>query len=170
MPRPIQDPGHDFLSYPLYAICVVTYIKDDLKNWKFNVIKWWQHILSEYGTIWWPIYVPYRIKSSKSSSQELSLTDKGGFIKNYLTMLIMEAMQWYSLRENGFNRPASIFLKKEEEKKRNSIAKRMKKELHFSEIFRKPAWISIALFWMGIGGLSLWCLPHRLGMKATFLR
>ena len=27
-------------------------------------------------------------------------------------MLIMEAMQWYSLRAKGFNRPASVLRKK----------------------------------------------------------
>lgn len=55
---------------------------------------------------------PYRIKTSKSSSQELSLCDKGGFIKNYLTMFIMEAMQWYNLRGKGFNRQANVLRKK----------------------------------------------------------
>lgn len=47
-------------------------------------------------------FVPYRIKNSKSSSLELSLADKGEFIKNYLTTLIIEAMQWYSLRKKMF--------------------------------------------------------------------
>lgn len=39
-------------------------------------------------------------------------------------MLIMEAMQWYSLRENGFNRPASIFQKKEEKKRKKLHSKK----------------------------------------------
>jgi hypothetical protein len=84
-----------------------------IENWKFNIIKWWQHILSVIAqTIWWPICVPYRIKNSKSSSQELRLADKGGFIKNYLATLIMEAIQRNSLREKGFNRQASMLIGK----------------------------------------------------------
>lgn len=53
-------------------------------------------------------------------------------------MLIMGTTPWYGLRENGFHRPASVLKRKKE--------KRMKKELHFSKIFRKSARISIALF------------------------